>query len=87
MSLTSVGAAFDSLRIRLVRGDQMDEAKRAFSAGLAHGIAQERLRCAKVCRDRAAVLDGIDDSHSRARREASLNCATAIESPTEAADA
>lgn len=49
----------------------------AFAAGIAH----ERARCVKVCRDRAAVLEGIDDSHSRARREASINCAAAIEVP------
>lgn len=57
-------------------GGKTDEWPWMFAAGLAHGIAQERARCAKVCRvlarTDAELLCG------------ALACADAIESPTEA---
>lgn len=71
--------------VHVVTGTTDDEFEKAPLLAMANlfeaGIAHERAQCVKVCRDRAAVLEGIDDSHSRARREASINCAAAIEVP------
>jgi hypothetical protein len=57
-------------------GNAPKDYEAVFAAGIAHGVKEERERCAKVCREWAAASMGSNEFSDAANA-----CADAIESP------